>query len=80
MKKSHVKAEEIITLDKLAEEVGLTKDTMEVWRGKGMPTIKIGKYLRVYRPHVYEWIVDQGEALEKEERQMGLFKGKKGEA
>ncbi len=77
--KKQVRNEDIVTLDKMAEELDLGKETIETWRQKGMPTIKIGKYLRVYRPHVYEWIVTQGEALEKEEKQMGLWKGGKSE-
>jgi DNA-binding XRE family transcriptional regulator len=72
--KRQVRKEEIVTVEKMAEELELAEDTINLWREKGMPTIKIGKYLRVYRPHVYDWIVEQGEALEKEERQMALFK------
>jgi DNA-binding XRE family transcriptional regulator len=77
--KKQVRIEDIITLDKMAEELNLGKETIEIWRQKGMPTIKIGKYLRVYRPHVFDWIVTQGEALEGEEKKMALWKGGKNE-
>ncbi len=79
--KRQVKKEEIITIEGMAKELDLAEDTIQGWREKGMPTIKIGKFLRVYRPHIYEWIVEHGEALEKEERQMALFKkGKNAES
>jgi len=74
--KKKIDAADIVTLETMAEELGLSKETLDLWREKGMPVIKIGKFLRAYRPHVYEWVVTQGEILAKEGRDLELWNGR----
>jgi DNA-binding XRE family transcriptional regulator len=64
--KKMVKLEDIITLEKMAEEIGVSRDTIDRWAEKGMPVIKIDKFVRVFRPHVYEWMVTHGEIMNSE--------------
>lgn len=65
--------EDVITLEQLAEKIGLSIDTLEKWREKGMPTIKIEKYVRFYWPKIIEWIVKQEEKAEKDSGQGSLW-------
>jgi hypothetical protein len=65
--------EDIMTFDQVAEKIGLTVETLQKWREKGMPTIKIDKYLRIYWPDVLEWIVKQKEKIAADPRQQSMF-------
>jgi len=76
MKRSAIRKEDIITLEEFAKEMEVSREVIEGWREKGMPVIKIGKYMRVWRPHVLDWIVSQGEVLNREEREETLFNRK----
>jgi hypothetical protein len=69
--------EDVITAEELSQKLGLTVDTLEKWRKKGMPTIKIEKYLRFYWPKVLDWIVKQEEKTEGNSGQGSLW-GKNG--
>ena len=71
--KRAVNKEDIITLDELAAEMEVTIEVIEKWRKKGMPVIKIDKFVRAYRPRVYEWLVKQEEKNESDDVQGGLF-------
>ncbi len=76
MKKRADRITDIITLEKLAEELGVGMDTIEKWREKGMPVIKIDRYVRVFRGHVLEWIVTHGEIMNREEIEETLWNRK----
>ena len=58
MKKA-IDVAEIITLEEAAKRFGLTERTIQGWREKGMPVIKLDKYVRVYWPRILEWLITQ---------------------
>jgi phage terminase Nu1 subunit (DNA packaging protein) len=61
--------EDIITLEELSKRIGVSIDTVEKWRGKGLPTIKIDKYVRFYWPKVLQWIIGQEEEVNDEKNE-----------
>ena len=60
MRKS-IQIEDIMTLEQIAEKIGVSVDVIEKWRIKGMPVIKIDKFVKVYYPRVLEWLINQEE-------------------
>jgi hypothetical protein len=60
MRKS-IQIEDIITLEQIAEKIGVSVDVIEKWRIKGMPVIKIDKFVKAYYPRVMEWLINQEE-------------------
>jgi DNA-binding XRE family transcriptional regulator len=59
---------DIVTVEDFAKEMNVSRETIEAWREKGMPVVKLGnRYLRVYRPSALEWIVTFGQISAKEE-------------
>jgi len=56
-----IQIEDIMTLEQIAEKIGVKLDIIEKWRSLGMPTIKIDKFIRAYYPRVLEWLVKQAE-------------------
>jgi transcriptional regulator with XRE-family HTH domain len=54
-----IQIEEIMTFEQVAGKIGVGEETIENWRRKGMPTIKVDKYVRAYLPRVLEWLVKQ---------------------
>lgn len=62
MKKA-IRVEDIKTLEEVAKELDVSKDTIDRWRQKGMPIISIDKYVRIWMPDVLEWLVKQKETL-----------------
>ena len=71
------KISDIVTLEKLAEEMDVGVETIQKWREMGMPTIKIDKFIRAYRPAVAEWLVKTSDKSAVDDRQTSLF-GKNG--
>jgi uncharacterized protein YjcR len=60
MRKS-IQIEDIMTLEQIAEKIGVSVDVIEKWRIKGMPVIKIDKFVKAYYPRVMEWLINQEE-------------------
>ncbi len=60
MRKS-IQIEDIMTLEQIAEKIGVSVDVIEKWRIKGMPVIKIDKFVKAYYPRVLEWLINQEE-------------------
>jgi phage terminase Nu1 subunit (DNA packaging protein) len=59
---------DIITVEQFAEEMKVSREMIETWKGKGMPVVKLGnRYLRIYRPSAPEWIVTFGQSSAREE-------------
>ncbi len=52
---------EIVTCDELAAELGVSKQTLDLWRhqGTGPTGFRAGKHLRYRRSDVEAWIDDQ---------------------
>lgn len=73
MKKTEIKFDDFLTLDQLAEKAGVSLDILDRWRKKGMPVIKLDKYLRVYWPKFLEWLVKQEERTETGSPQSNLW-------
>ena len=67
------KISDIVTLEHLAEEMDVGLETINKWREMGMPTIKIDKFIRAYRPAVAEWLVKTSDKSVADERQTSLF-------
>ncbi len=63
-----VRLADIKTLEEVAKELDVSKETIERWRRRGMPVISIDKYIRAWFPEVLEWLVEQKEALDPEEK------------
>jgi hypothetical protein len=61
--KKVIRVEDIKTLEEIAKELDVSKDTIDRWRQKGMPIISIDKYVRIWMPDVLEWLVKQKETL-----------------
>ena len=66
--KKIVRLSNIKTLEEVAGEFGISKETIERWRRRGMPVISIDKYIRAWMPEVLEWLVQQKENLDSENR------------
>ena len=73
------KISDIVTLEKLAEEMDVKTEAVQKWREMGMPTIKIDKFVRAYKPAVAEWLVKVSDRSAGDNRQISLFR-KKGES
>ena len=54
-----MKASDFITLEALAKEMEVSETTVKEWRRAKMPVIKIEKFVRVYRPDFFKWLLDQ---------------------
>jgi len=54
-----MKANDFITLEQLAKEMEVSETTVREWRQRKMPVIKIEKFVRVYRPGFFRWLLDQ---------------------
>jgi phage terminase Nu1 subunit (DNA packaging protein) len=55
---------DILTLEELAEGIGVSMRTVQRWRDEGMPTIKKGDVIRIYRPHFMKWFLSFKEGIE----------------
>ena len=49
-------SEELLTVNELCEWLKVTRITVERWRKKDMPFIKVGKIVRFDRAKVNEWL------------------------
>lgn len=61
-----MKLRDILTLEELADGIGVSIKTIQRWRQEGMPTIKKGDVVRVYRPHFMKWFLSFQEGIENE--------------
>jgi excisionase family DNA binding protein len=59
-----MKLKDIMTLEELAEGIGVSSRTIQRWRDEGMPTIKKGDVVRIYRPHFMKWFLGFREGVE----------------
>lgn len=48
--------EDLLTVDELCSWLKVTRITVERWRKKGMPFIKVGRLVRFDREKVKQWI------------------------
>jgi len=64
-----MKLRDILTLEELADGIGVSIKTVQRWRSEGMPTIKKGDVIRVYRPHFMKWFLGFKEGVENEKEQ-----------
>ena len=67
-----MKIKDILTIDELAERIGISPRTTERWEDKGMPIIRIGDLKRVYLPNFMKWFLGfekkKGEDAESEQQ------------
>lgn len=59
-----MKLKDILTLEELADGIGVSVKTIQRWRSEGMPTIRKGEVVRIYRPHFMKWFLSFKEGIE----------------
>lgn len=57
-----MKAKDFVTLEQLAEEMGISLKTLYDWKKRGLPFIEIGKVVRIYKPYFFKWLLSHEKA------------------